>query len=368
LITRLLNSEWGLSAKAGRQLYMACITSISDYGAEVWWKNQKTYQDMLQGLQNASLRKILGTFRTSPGAAMELEANIPPVQVRLNQKCRNYALRVTTLSEDHPIRQRTPTSFPPEYSSGQDIPLESSYSDWNQLSARKPHPTQLIKVLNSIATSIPTHPALETWTSASAPWETSIQDLTDLSILKDDKETVVRNHFQLMERLILQHRPVFYTDGSKTASGTGSGLYFIQGSITRTESFTLNKHMEALDAELYAIYQATLRTLDLPNGFKNKECWIFTDSQAAIQHLSKLNNCSALYNKIHGNLTALQELRIKTHIHWISSHSYISENDIADQAAKEGALGLRPLQDSYVSFNYVKQDIKALAMEEWTQI
>ena len=108
---------------------MTCITFISDYGAEVWWKNQKTYQDMLQGLQNASLSKILSTFRTSSEAAMELKVNIPLVQVRLNQKCRNYALRVTTLSEDHLIRQRTPTSFPPEYLSGQDISLKSSYSD-----------------------------------------------------------------------------------------------------------------------------------------------------------------------------------------------------------------------------------------------
>ena len=35
LLHRLLNSEWGLSAAAGRQLYSACITSISDYRCQI---------------------------------------------------------------------------------------------------------------------------------------------------------------------------------------------------------------------------------------------------------------------------------------------------------------------------------------------
>ena len=35
-IHRLMNSEWGLSAQAGKQLYTACITSVSDYEVEIW--------------------------------------------------------------------------------------------------------------------------------------------------------------------------------------------------------------------------------------------------------------------------------------------------------------------------------------------
>ncbi len=35
LLHRLMNSEWGLSMSAGKQLYSACITSISDYGSPV---------------------------------------------------------------------------------------------------------------------------------------------------------------------------------------------------------------------------------------------------------------------------------------------------------------------------------------------
>jgi len=31
-----MNSEWGLSMSAEKQLYSACITSISDYGSSIW--------------------------------------------------------------------------------------------------------------------------------------------------------------------------------------------------------------------------------------------------------------------------------------------------------------------------------------------
>ena len=63
---------------------------------------------------------------------MELKADIEPVKVRLNKKCRKYALRVITLPENHPVRQRTPHSYPPEEISGQEILIELNYLDWNQ--------------------------------------------------------------------------------------------------------------------------------------------------------------------------------------------------------------------------------------------
>ena len=44
-IARLLNTEKGLSFAAMRQLYIACITSIADYGVLIWWNKQKYLLD-----------------------------------------------------------------------------------------------------------------------------------------------------------------------------------------------------------------------------------------------------------------------------------------------------------------------------------
>ena len=108
---RLMNSEWELNAKSGRQLYLACVTIISDYNVEIWWNNQKSHATKFRKLQNAALRKILRAFRTSLIEAMQIEAEIPSVKVRLDQKCKNYAIRIVELSEKHSTRKQTFISY-----------------------------------------------------------------------------------------------------------------------------------------------------------------------------------------------------------------------------------------------------------------
>ena len=62
---------------------------------------------------------------------MEIEANIPPPAIRIQQKIQKYALRVTSFESTSPIRIRTPVSFPPEFPSGFDMELmnRNKYKD-----------------------------------------------------------------------------------------------------------------------------------------------------------------------------------------------------------------------------------------------
>ena len=110
-IERLSNTEKKLSFQAMRQLYIACISSVADYGVPIWWDNQKHLLEKFQKLQNQTLRKILDTFKTSPISAMEIEASIPPSKVRFNRICKNYALRILQMHERHPIRLWVSSSF-----------------------------------------------------------------------------------------------------------------------------------------------------------------------------------------------------------------------------------------------------------------
>ena len=123
-INRLLNTERGLSFQAMRQLYIACIVSIADFGVPIWWNNQKFLLDKYQKLQNLALRKILGAFKTSPIMVMELEAAIPPPKVRFNKICMNYSLRIMQLFKNHLIKTRVSTNFPP-YNNENEL-------DWNK--------------------------------------------------------------------------------------------------------------------------------------------------------------------------------------------------------------------------------------------
>lgn len=40
-ISRLASTERGLSLQALRQPFQSCVATVSDFGAEVWWKGQK---------------------------------------------------------------------------------------------------------------------------------------------------------------------------------------------------------------------------------------------------------------------------------------------------------------------------------------
>ncbi len=113
---RLMNSEWELNVKSEKQLYLTCVTSISDYDVEIWWNNQKSYLVEFRKLQNAALRKILSVFRTSSIDAIQIEVEISSMKMRLNQKCKNYVIWIVELSKKHSVRERTFILYSSQYS------------------------------------------------------------------------------------------------------------------------------------------------------------------------------------------------------------------------------------------------------------
>src|SRR5436189_5331404 len=87
--------------------------------------------EKFQKLQNIALRKMLGAFKTSPINAMELEASISPPKVRFERICKNYAWRTLQMHENHPIKLRVSSSFPPH---SNEIELGwKQFQDWNEI-------------------------------------------------------------------------------------------------------------------------------------------------------------------------------------------------------------------------------------------
>ena len=113
-----------------RQLYITYISSVANYGVPVWWNNQKNMLKKFQKLQNIALRKMLGAFKTSSINTMELEASIPPSKVKFERICKNYAWRTLQIHENHLIKLRVSSSFPPHLN---EIELNwEQFQDWNE--------------------------------------------------------------------------------------------------------------------------------------------------------------------------------------------------------------------------------------------
>jgi len=156
---KLMNSEWELNVKSEKQLYLTCITSISDYDVEIWWNNQKSYLVKFHKLQNAALWKILSVFQTSSINAMQIEVEISSMKMQLDQKCKNYAIWIVELSKKHSIRKRTFILYSFQYSIELNLDLNASkYLNWNEMKTNlswkvkkcKDKLTQIYWILNKV--------------------------------------------------------------------------------------------------------------------------------------------------------------------------------------------------------------------------
>ena len=84
-IKRLFNIERGLLFQVIRQLYIACIILIADYGVLIWWNNQKHLLEKFERFQNVVLQIILGAFKISFIKVMEIEVAVLLSRIRFKK-------------------------------------------------------------------------------------------------------------------------------------------------------------------------------------------------------------------------------------------------------------------------------------------
>ncbi|KAL4260852.1 hypothetical protein AB1N83_009626 [Pleurotus pulmonarius] len=82
-----------------RLAYKTIVLPVLTYGAALWYTGvrQKGLTKQMAKVQNAGLRLILGTFRTSPAAALHHIGSILPVPLLLERTLDNAAIRLRTL-------------------------------------------------------------------------------------------------------------------------------------------------------------------------------------------------------------------------------------------------------------------------------
>ena len=75
-IQNLSNSERGLTRGAMRQLCISTVFSVSDYGSEVWFRNQLNFVKDIQTVQNNTMRRIADVFKTTSIKALKAEVEL----------------------------------------------------------------------------------------------------------------------------------------------------------------------------------------------------------------------------------------------------------------------------------------------------
>jgi ribonuclease HI len=125
---------------------------------------------------------------------------------------------------------------------------------------------------------------------------------------------------------------IWFTEGSKTAKGTGAGVC-CQGT-RRKLSFSLGLHTTIFQAEVYAIKACISQNTD--RGYKNRNIYILSDSQAEIKALGKYQITSKLVWDCHQSLIQLARQN-RVQLVWVPGHEGIAGNELADQQARLGS-------------------------------
>lgn len=157
----------------------------------------------------------------------------------------------------------------------------------------------------------------------------------------------------------------WYTDGSKTDEGSGSGIYNCNDEL----SVALGMTASVFQAELHAITVCADHLLQL--GVVDRHLRIYTDSQAGVNALANPRCTSQTVLDCKNTLNQLGIYNDIT-IYWIPGHSNLKGNEEADRLANIGSA--TPLNDptpvlklgAFHAESVIDHWVQELELDLWT--
>jgi ribonuclease HI len=346
---RLANSERGLSPQAIRQLYLACVTSVADYGSPIYWKAQSYANNLLQPLHNIACRKILGAFRTSPALPTSIESGLTTPTIRLNTATRKYAIRAAQLPSTHPIPKAIAR-------------LRST----NLHTQKKPgQHRQLATIINAI----PTHnkDIEKIIPYRFKPWDTLSYTV---SVSKKPKEEEAIAHAVYVQSRSKDNFVTIYSDASRIEKGIGIGVGLVVYNAAQQEIYSkktnIGPHQLVYNGELEGIAQAFEHAATTAE--KDQEINIFADNQAAIYRLKSLSDEPGQYWLLRCLKAAkrIQTRKATIQLLWAPGHTNVKGNEKADALAKKAAKD-GPVISESTSRAYLGTEIQKIQTAEQRQ-
>lgn len=281
--SRYCGRTWGISPELMLAMYQMTVRPIITYAAWIWWPkvDQKGTINKLTTLQRYACLSITGAMCTTPTAAMEAILGLIPIHIHIKEMAARCALKQTC--------------------------MKGSMGTSGHMS--------ILKAIPNSDYLMQTSDIRLGHRDFDKPFETII--------LKGDRWS--------LENLGLEsNTSIWYTDGSRTAQGTGCGVF---GPNTKI-SASLGKTATIFQAELEAVRMCVQHLQD--RRPKGQRFAILSDSQAVIKALTHVESNSNLVREC---LVAIKELthHNKLQLCWVPGHTGVDGNEEADELARKGA-------------------------------
>ena len=319
LMKVIASKNWGADLSTLRTFYLAFIRSKIGYAAEIWSSCCKSQLERLCRIQNSALRLITGALKTTPVSALEVETDIPPLDLFI---------------ESMVLKKRVSAHFMPADSPGR-LPKSVDPLSFDQRSKKLlknrqislPHKTGPSFAKTAVVNNLP-------------PWEWTKPN-TNLSLPIDvtkseTPETVLQQLSLEVIHETFKDCIAVYTDGSLDSSEgkAGAGIFIPSENLSVIIPLP---PCSILNAELVAIERALQEIKLLPSAsLPESHFVIFSDSKSSLQALNSYKP-SEYYHCCQSIHNLLRSIPARVTLQWIPSHVGISGNDRADDLAKQVA-------------------------------
>ena len=350
--------HWGSDRRLLLTIYVTYIRSLLDYGSMFYSVAPQYSLSALDTVQNQCLRIALGVRQTSPIVSLEIESNIPPLDIsrcftmlkyynRLSQLPSHLAISKELFPTNTPFFQvRWPKNFIPPLI----VRCATAY-----------------RKLNLVKPPYRDSPLL----LPCPPWVNPANIFNSDFPLPSPKSAPISQIYRAFLRVQLNQYPNFteiYTDGSHVNNPSPSSTAAIAistGSQFLTRSWRLRGTCSIFVAELFAILQA-LKYIS-QHCTNTNGIVIYTDSLSSVLALQNrfCNSHIPLLYAIHDYIhNILQTYTIK--LQYVPSHSQIAGNEMADGAAKGAhAAGLVSLFTPVLNED-LQRELKSVLWDRWT--
>ena len=322
-LSALAGRSWGAKTNILRSVYTTYIRSCIDYAAGAWLPSTSpSHVSKLETIQNKAARIITGCPLKSNVDDLLEEARLEPLRVRGRIRGATLYEKALRKHPDDPLYKIAMARSKQR--------LKNIQPSWRELGREAAARSNISNMPREQIHPIPNVP----------PWEEVMHRITtytqtDPPVSKKDQPAIQK---QKAETYINSLEPVditIWTDGSvRDSTQNGGGGYVINGPTNITGGVAAGIICSSFRAEISAMNAALQEVRKLerePNTVR-----IFTDSQAAVQHLS----CgpSRRDNKATREFwDAIKRSHYSVHLHWIPSHCGIEGNEFADQEAEKAA-------------------------------